>query len=108
MTMPYSSEPATAPLIEPRPPMITTTSELQQPLAVRAGGDSGERGDHHPAHPGEEAPTKNVTANTTAMLMPSARTIAWSATPARIDDAHARAVEPQPQQGADERWRCRG
>ena len=82
--MPYSSEPATAPLIEPSPPMITTTSELSShwpsvPVATPAN-----EAPITPPIPARNAPTKKVTAKTMPMLMPSARTIAWSATPARM------------------------
>ena len=52
--MPYSSDPATAPLIEPRPPMITTMSELSSHCPSAPGADAGERRPHRPAHAGEE------------------------------------------------------
>ena len=82
--MPYSNEPATAPLIEPSPPMITTTSECSSHWPSAPVATPANEATITPPIPARNDPTKNVTANTIPTLIPRARTIDWSATPARM------------------------
>ena len=64
--------------------MITTISEFSSHCPSVPGAAPANDAPITPPRPARNAPTKNVTANTTPMLMPSARTIGWSSTPARI------------------------
>ena len=64
--------------------MITTTSECSSHWPSAPVATPANEATITPPIPARNDPTKNVTANTMAMLMPRARTIDWSATPARI------------------------
>ena len=64
--------------------MITTTSELSSHWPSAPGATPANDAPIAPPIPARNAPTKNVMAKTTSMLMPSARTISWSSTPARM------------------------
>jgi hypothetical protein len=64
--------------------MMTTTSEFSSQAPSDPVAAPAKEAPMTPPTPARKAPTKKVTAKTTVTLMPSARTIGSSSTPARM------------------------
>ena len=74
---------------------------VQQPLGVVARCEAANEPPITPPMPARREPTKNAIAKTSWMLMPSAGTIVAVVDAGADHDAHAGALEPQPQADAD-------
>ncbi len=85
---------------------MTTTSEFSSHCPSVPGAAPAKEAPITPPSPARNAPTKNVTAKTTAMLIPSARTIVLVVDTGADDHAHACVVEPEPQHQPDGERDC--